>query len=190
MSLITKQSVDAKGPWSHLVCPAALGGGKVTPAPSITKPPARLASVCSAAMPRRPGSWSLVLGPFQRCLPGPRCRPKVSLARTVQGACGLGQLPLGGSFRSGPPQLSSAASSPCSLHPPGCHMPGGEHGAHCSPSALLVPSGPRPPQRRPVRPRGAPAAPLCLCSGPSDNSVPRFRSICFVPDFHGKCVRP
>ena len=133
MSLITKQSVDAKGPWSHLVCPAALGGGKVTPAPSITKPPARLASVCSAAMPRRPGSWSLVLGPFQRCLPGPRCRPKVSLARTVQGACGLGQLPLGGSFRSGPPQLSSAASSPCSLHPPGCHMPGGEHGAHCSP---------------------------------------------------------
>lgn len=135
MSLITEQSADAKGPWSRLVCPAALGGRKVTPAPSITETPTRLASVCSgsAAMPRRPGSWSLVPGPFQRRLPGPRRRPKVSLARMVQGACGLGQLPLGGSFRSGPPQLSSAASSPCSLHLPGCHMPGGEHGAHWSP---------------------------------------------------------
>lgn len=57
------------------------------------------------------------------------------MARTVQRARGLGQLPLGGSSGSGPPQLSSAASSPYSLHLLGCRVPGGERGARCCPAA-------------------------------------------------------
>lgn len=89
---------------------------------------------------------------------------------------------------SGPPQLSSAASSPYSLHLPGCHAPGGERGAHCCPQCPPGSArGTYPSAQAGAAPR-SPAAPLCLCSGPSDNSVPRFRSICLGHDFHGSVL--
>lgn len=195
MSLITKQSVDAKGPWSLLVCPAGLGGGKVTPAPSITETPTHLASVCSgsAAMPRRPGSWSSVLG----AVPAPPARPAPpAQARGLLGAHSAeGAWPWPAAsrrlFRVWPSSALECSLLPLLPAPSWLSRARGRAWCPLLPrSALLVPPGPRPPQLSPAPPRGAPAAPLCLCSGPSDNSVPSFRSVCFGHDFHGRCVRP